>query len=369
MIHAAVAIIGAGAIGLAIARRFAQALGDKQRLVVLEQATAFGTGISSRNSEVMHSGIYYPTHSLKHRLCVAGKKKLLEYLRKKNIPYALCGKLIVATRPEQLDELKNLATQAGRNHIQPIAWLSGDEAKKMQPGLRAESALHLPETGIFNAHALVSALAADFETAQGFLVYGARVTKLYFKNGIFHLTLANREHLSADWVINAAGLGAEAIAKTLGHSPQRVYPCKGSYFFYDGPHPIRKLVYPLPSKNLTGLGIHATINLSGRLRFGPDAEYVPDMDDFGVDPARSNLFTRAAKELFPDLDGSKLAPDLVGIRPKLQSPGDNTVRDFHIAPDKHFPRCIHLLGIESPGLTACLAVADYVWVLMQPALE
>ncbi len=360
--HVTYTIIGAGVVGLSIARTIAAKLTRGENLVVVEKEDSFGRGISGRNSEVIHSGIYYPCGSLKHRLCVRGRKLLYDYCLERSVAYSKCGKLIVATDETEIDELNALYEKAQTNGVENIDFLDRKEALKLEPDINVVQALFSKETGIVDTHGLMKALTAEISDNEGMLVYRAEVRTIERKRDNYSVGLRDGTLFSTDCLINAAGLGAERISLAAGIPPQKVYPCKGNYFSYRGPHTLSHLVYPVPNKGLKGLGVHATIDLADRLRFGPDIEYVASIDDFAVDEKKKGAFYAAAMKILKNIDHEKLQPESAGIRPKLQGPDDTTFKDFYIEDEsgKGFPRFINLLGIESPGLTSAPAIGEYV---------
>lgn len=362
------AVIGAGAVGLAVARSLSQRFQGECDVLVVEKERSFGTGISSRNSEVVHSGLYYPTGSLKHRLCVAGRRSLYQYCAQKSIPHNKCGKLVVAAGRSEEPELDILFEKGRSNGIENIERLTRDQASALEPDVSASAALFLAETGILDSHSFMKSLESDIAGGNGTVSYDSEVVAIGRQGHGFQIRLRSGERFRSDHVINSGGLGASVIARMLGMAPASMYPCKGSYFAYSGAHRVKHLVYPIPEKGLAGLGVHATIDLAGRLRFGPDVEYVSSTDDFMVDERKLGAFQNAARRLFPGIDGNKLLTDQAGIRPKLQGPDDAEISDFYIREeaDKGFPGLVNLLGIESPGLTASLAIGDQVLSILQP---
>jgi L-2-hydroxyglutarate oxidase LhgO len=358
--HCKYTIIGAGVIGLAIARELSLSNQEDLGVVVVEKERTSGTGISSRNSEVIHSGIYYPTGSLKHLLCIEGRRLLYEYCSQKNIPHQKCGKLIVATSPEESEALAEVYAQAQKNDVENVVRLTRSEALTLEPDLNVYEALLSKETGITNAHALMSALEKDVNANNGTIVCGSEVIQIEHTNGSFSITLNDGTVFTSSVVINCAGLGATKIARMLGIESETMYPCKGSYFSYSGRHNCKHLIYPIPETKLTGLGVHATIDINGSLKFGPDTEYIDNTEDYSVDPKKKDKFYLSAKKLLKNIEQDKVTPDMAGIRPKIQGPNDKEVKDFHIKQDG-YPGFINLFGIESPGLTSALAIAKYVW--------
>ena len=365
-------VIGAGVVGLAVARALALA---GREVLVLDAARAIGTGTSSRNSEVIHAGIYYPPGSLKARLCVAGKRALYAYCAERGVPAKAVGKLIVATHDRERPVLAALARTAARNGVADLAELGPAEAARLEPELRCVSALLSPSSGIVDSHALMLSFQGDLEAAGGLVALGSPVEGGEVREDGVRLEIGGAEPLAlhARTVVNAAGLAAPAIARSIrGVPPERVPPAylaKGVYFGLSGVRaPFRRLVYPVPEQ--AGLGIHATVDLGGQVRFGPDVEWV-ERPDYEVDPARAEKFTAAIRTYWPGLPDGALRPDYAGIRPKIAGPGEPAA-DFWIeGPDGHgCPGLVNLFGIESPGLTASLAIADHVLALAraEPAM-
>ncbi|MCD0491586.1 NAD(P)/FAD-dependent oxidoreductase [Chromobacterium violaceum] len=349
-------VIGAGVVGLAVARALAQA---GREVVIVEAEPAMGLHASSRNSEVIHAGLYYPAGSMKARLCVAGRDALYRYCAERAIPHRRLGKLIVASRESQLARLDALEAQARANGVADIRRLTASETRALEPALDCAAALLSPSTGIVDSHALMLSLLADAEAAGAQLalaspVEGGEVTP----DGVA-LRVAGMA-LLAKRVVNAAGLFAPDVARAIAglradSIPQARY-ARGVYFSLQGRAPFSRLVYPLPEAG--GLGSHLTLDLAGQARFGPDVEWV-DGVDYRVDPARADAFYRAVRAWWPQLPDGALAPGYAGIRAKIAGPGEPDA-DFVIqGPAVHgAPGLVNLFGIESPGLTSCLAIAD-----------
>jgi L-2-hydroxyglutarate oxidase LhgO len=356
-------VIGAGVVGLALGRELAMA---GQEVAILEAEDHPGTGTSSRNSEVIHAGMYYPAGSLKARLCVAGNRSLYDYCRERKVGHRRCGKLIVASGPGQLDALDQLQARAAANGTEPLRRLSRAEAVALEPRLQCVGALLSPSTGILDSHGLMQALLRDAEDAGAAVVFRSPVLGGAPGGDGLDLDLGGAEatRVRAGRVFNCAGLQAAEVARAIrGLAPAAVPPvylAKGNYYSLAGPAPFSRLVYPVPEA--AGLGVHLTLDLAGQARFGPDVEWV-DRIDYQVDPARADSFYAAIRRYWPELPDGALQPAYSGIRPKLQGPGD-PVRDFLIqGEDQHGIRGLwNLLGIESPGLTACLALARLVAV-------
>jgi L-2-hydroxyglutarate oxidase LhgO len=354
-------VVGAGVIGLAVAR--ALALQGREVLVV-EREALIGSGISSRNSEVIHAGIYYPKGSLKARLCVEGRQRLYAHCASHGVEHRRCGKLIVAANDAQIADLHAIKVAAEANGVDDLAWLDGPEARRLEPALRAVAALSSPSTGIIDSHGYMLSLQGEAEANGAMLAFGTELTAVRPTPAGLALTFAGDDapSLVARTLVNAAGLFAPAIAAaTEGLAPQHqptAHYAKGSYFTLAGRSPFSRLIYPVPEPG--GLGVHLTLDLGGQARFGPDVEWVDDLD-YAVNPARAQKFYGAVRAYWPDLADGQLSPAYSGIRPKLSGPGEPAA-DFRIdGPGDHgVPGLINLFGIESPGLTASLALADLV---------
>ena len=353
-------VIGAGVIGLAVARALAMA---GHEVIVLEGADRFGEGISSRNSEVIHAGIYYPEGTLKAKLCVAGRQQLYDYCRTHKIEHRKCGKWIVAVDEAQSDRLHDIRAAAANNGVE-LAMHNGDRIARDVPGIHVSSGLWSPETGIVDSHGLMLSLLGELEDAGGQLVLCSPVVAAESDNQWHCLHVGGDAPLAlkAKNVINAAGLGAVPLAKDwVGlpdeHKPQQWF-ARGVYFGYSGRTPFKTLIYPIPEPG--GLGVHLTLDLAGQARFGPDVEWIEE-EDYTVDPNRQETFAKGIRQWWPGLDPARLQPAYAGIRPKLAGP-DGGFADFRIdGPEDHgLPGLVNLFGIESPGLTSCLAIADFV---------
>ena len=353
-------VIGAGVVGLAVAR--ALALRGRE-VMVLEAADAIGSETSSRNSEVIHAGIYYPPGSLKALLCVRGKALLYDYCAERGIGHRRCGKLIVATGEAQRAQLIELMAGASANGVDDLALLSRDQARALEPRLECAAALHSPGTGIVDSHALMLALRGDIENAGGIVVLNTRLAHARCAQGAIVLVAEDGTVLEARTVVNAAGLHAQALASRFeGLAPRFVPPsyfAKGNYFSLTGRSPFSRLIYPVPEAG--GLGVHLTIDLGGQARFGPDVQWTLSPDDLAVEPARGDVFYAEVRKYWPDLPDGSLRPDYAGIRPKIRPPGE-PAGDFVIrGPVTHgIAGLVNLFGIESPGLTASLAIAEHV---------
>jgi L-2-hydroxyglutarate oxidase LhgO len=362
-------VVGAGVIGLAVARALALA---GREVVVLEAENAPGAHASSRNSEVIHAGIYYATGSLKARLCLAGRPLLYRYCEERGVAHRRCGKLIVAASDAQRPELDELRRRAGRNGVHDLERLSAPELRALEPEVRGAAALLSPSTGIIDSHAYMLALQGDAQARGATVVLRSPVLGGRAVAGGIELDVGGGESamtVLAACVVNSAGLGAQSLARRIrGLAADCVPPChyaKGSYFTLAGRSPFTRLVYPLPEA--AGLGVHVTLDLAGRARFGPDVEWV-DAIDYRVDPARSQAFYRAIRRYWPTLPDGALVPAYAGIRPKIQAP-DEPAHDFLIqGPAAHgVPGLVNLYGMESPGLTASLAIAGHVLDMLTKA--
>lgn len=358
MEQADVVVIGAGVIGLAIARQLSLA---GREVLVLESAEAIGTGISSRNSEVLHAGLHYNEKSLKARLCVAGKHLLRTYCQKRAIGLNQCGKLVVAEKPEQLLELNGIKQQGERNGVNDLHMLTAAEARALEPELRCAGALLSPSSGIIDSHQLMLALQGDAETKNCTVVFHAPIKGGRIAGDRIILA-ASGVDIESRLVINSAGLSAQAVAASITGFDRNFIPplhyAKGNYFSLSGKSPFSRLIYPMPEPG--GLGIHFTLDLAGAGRFGPDVEWI-DSPDYEVDGARAAAFSDRIKRYWPGLEPDMLHAAYAGIRPKVERPGGSGT-DFIIqGPAQHgCPGIINLFGIESPGLTASLAIAEHV---------
>ncbi|WP_157215652.1 NAD(P)/FAD-dependent oxidoreductase [Flavisphingomonas formosensis] len=351
-------VIGAGAIGLAVARSLARA---GRSVLILEREGRFGAVTSSRNSEVIHAGLYYPPGSLKERLCIAGRELLYAYCAERGVPHRRCGKLVVATDAAELHALEALAAQGRAAGVAGLALVDAAAVGVLEPALRCQAALHSPLTGIVDSHALMVALLAEAEDHGALIAYRAPVEAIDRQAGGW-LVRAGGTRLLATMVVNAAGLDAQAVAARIDALAPALIPplhlAKGRYFTYSGRVPFTRLIYPLPVPG--GLGTHLTLDLAGAARFGPDVSWVQAID-YVVDPAERPRFLAAARRIWPDIDPDRLHPGYAGIRPKLSGPGEPAA-DFRIdGPARHgLPGLVNLFGIESPGLTASLAIAGEV---------
>jgi len=352
-------VIGAGLVGLAVARRLATA---GREVVVLEAEDAIGTHTSSRNSEVIHAGIYYPQGSLKARACVEGRQRLYDYCAERGVPHQRCGKLIVATDPAQLAELEGIRQHAHANGVTDVVRVSAAQARALEPELRCVAALHSPSTGIVDSHALMLFYLSDAERAGAMLALKSTLENGVVRRGGIELHVAGAEPILALQVVNSAGLRAPSLAQRIDGFPAELAPpelyAKGNYYTLSVPSPFSRLVYPVPEPG--GLGVHVTLDLGGRARFGPDVEWV-DSIDYTVDPSRAERFYAAIRRYWPRLPDGALEPGYAGIRPKISAKGSHAADFIVQGPRAHgVPGLVNLFGIESPGLTASLPLADAV---------
>ncbi len=354
-------VIGAGVIGLAVARRLARA---GREVIVLETAEGIGTVTSSRNSEVIHAGIYYPAGSLMARMCVSGKRALYQYCGEHGIPHKNCGKLIVATTSNETEKLQSIRAHAEANGVLDMQTLSGEAARALEPALNCDAALLSPSTGIIDSHALMLALRGDAEAAGAAFAFHTPLERAKAASGRIELDAGGEAPMTLECrlLVNAAGLAAPAVARSVDGMPLELIPpaylAKGNYFSCSAKAPFSHLIYPVPEPG--GLGVHLTLDMAGQARFGPDVEWV-DHIDYTVDPARGERFYPAIRRYWPALPDGALMPSYSGMRPKIVPPAVAR-QDFLIqGPRDHgVDGLINLFGIESPGLTSSLAIADHV---------
>ena len=346
-------VIGAGVIGLAVARELALA---GREVLMLERNALIGAETSSRNSEVIHAGIYYPTGSVKAETCVRGKALLYDYCDRHHVPYNRVGKLIVATSEEHLDVLRGYQSQALRNGVGHLRWLDRDEALRLEPDVRCLAGVFSETTGVIDSHAFMLSLHGDVEAHGGIVSFHTQVTDLDREDGRL-LVRCGGFDLAAQILVNAAGLEAPRVASSLG-GQRRGYYAKGHYYALSGRSPFTHLVYPVAEAG--GLGVHVTLDMAGQARFGPDVVWI-DEADYAFDPRNRDRFVEAIQKYYPALDPDRLHPDYTGIRPKL-APAGGPATDFVIeGPADHgIPGLVNLLGIESPGLTSSFAIAERV---------
>ena len=367
-------VVGAGVVGLAIARELAL---RGREVWVLEAEEAIGTQTSSRNSEVIHAGLYYQADSLKGRLCVAGKERLYDYCAARGIDHRRCGKLVVATSEEEIAQLDALVARAAACGVTDLVRLTASEARTMEPSLSCVAAVLSPSTGIVDSHGLMTALEGDLQNAGGLVALRAPVVGVHVERGAgavhgeFRLEVGGDEpmELRARTLVNSAGLGAVALAHRISGVAGSLVPpahlAKGNYYALGSRAPFSRLIYPVPQA--AGLGVHLTLDLAGQARFGPDVEWVEQIE-YSVDPRRADDFYASIRRYWPELPDNSLLPAYAGIRPKIQAPGE-PARDFMIqGPAAHgIPGLVNLFGIESPGLTACLAIGSHVAELIAAA--
>jgi L-2-hydroxyglutarate oxidase LhgO len=361
-------VIGAGVVGLAVARELALA---GREVIVLEAEDSIGNHTSSRNSEVIHAGIYYPKGSLKARLCVAGKDRLYAYCREHGVAYENCGKVLVAASDAEIPIVLGYIDKANVNGVHDLRRITLDELHELEPAVRAVAAVYSPSTGIIDSHAYMLALQGDLEQAGGTVVFlspvlGGEVTR---EGIVIRVGGSEPMELCCTTLINSAGLVAPQLARAISGIPESSIPpqyfAKGHYYTMSGRSPFRRLVYPMAGAGF--LGVHVTVDLGGQARFGPDIDWI-DRIDYSFDNSREPLFYEAIRQYYPELKDGALQPGYTGIRPKISGPKEPAA-DFMIqGPRAHgVPGLVNLYGIESPGLTASLAIAQYVRELVDPA--
>jgi L-2-hydroxyglutarate oxidase LhgO len=367
MMDAEITIIGAGVIGLAIAEKVSE---EESNVFLIEKHSSFGQETSSRNSEVIHAGIYYPEKSLKARLCVEGKRLLYDYCKKYNVPYNNCGKLIVATSEEDISVIEGIRQTAIKNGVDDLIVLESEQIAEMEPNIFALRALFSPSTGIVDSHSLMKQYETNTINNGGQIVYGSEVTGIKRIENGYEITLldADKKYYSftTRLVINSAGLTSDKVSEMAGISDEnlKILFCKGEYFRVNPQKNllIKRLIYPVPHYNLEGIGIHVTIDMGGRVKLGPDVNYLKsNVYDYKLTASKQEEFYKSAKKYLPYLKYDDIAPDMAGIRPKIQKPGE-PVRDFYIMEEskRGYPGFINLIGMESPGLTSSIAIAKYV---------
>ena len=354
-----VLVIGAGVVGLAVARAAARA---GHEVVVAEQTAGIGNGISSRNSEVIHAGLYYPTGSLRARHSVRGRHMLYEFCASHGVPHRKCGKLVVACNDAELERVQAIMTQGRTNGAEGLEMIDGKAARALEPRLHCFGAMRSPETGILDVHGYMLALEGDLEDAGGAIAFNTPVLGAARQDGQWSVRFggAEADTFTFDAVINCGGLGAQSVARAIEDYPADRIPrqvlAKGNYFTFTGKPAFTRLIYPTPMPG--GLGVHVTLDLAGRMRFGPDVEWI-ERENYEVDPRRADIFYERIRTYWPDLPDNSLAPDYAGIRPKLTGKGEPAA-DFMInSPAQHgLPGLVQLFGIESPGLTSSLSLAE-----------
>jgi L-2-hydroxyglutarate oxidase LhgO len=378
MERANVVIIGGGVVGCAVARELSRRWTD---VFLVEQSPNLGMATSSRNSGVIHSGIYYPQETLKARLCVEGNRQLYSFCAENHVPHRNCGKLVIADNDQQLGELEKLAENGRKNGVAGLRLLERKAVREREPHIEAAAALDVPSTGILSAEDLVKTLAR-LSTDQGAnILTHARVVRMESGKDFIAVTLqigdpddpahAIEETVESNCVINCAGLYADEVAAMLGNRDYRIFPVRGEYceLARAKSYLVNNLVYPLPHKHGLGLGVHLTKTLWGTVLLGPTADYVDDKNDYERNRLPVEEFARSAKSMLPELEVEDLKLAFSGIRPKLVAPGTNGFADFVIARDAGVPRAVHLVGIESPGLTSCLTIASHVAPMVAETLS
>lgn len=358
-----ITIVGAGVVGLAIAAELSR---PDLNIFILEQNARHGEGISSRNSEVIHAGIYYPAGSLKTKLCVAGNPMLYEIAARNGIPHQKTGKLIVAADSGEVDAVEQLHHNGRDNGVDSLALLSCRQIAQLEPHVQATAALYSPDTGIIDTHALMNHFLKQAQNNKAHLVCRTQVVRIEKETNGWRIFARNGKGEQYDFVsaavINSAGLSSDIIANQAGGHYQ-LYYCKGDYCAVSGVRPgwVRRLIYPAPVKNHAGLGVHLTLDLNGQMKLGPDATYTDRVEDYRVGSEKAVLFYEQARKYLPFLKPENVHPGMAGIRPKLQGPED-AFADFVIREDA--PGFINLVGIESPGLTASPAIAKFVRAIL-----
>lgn len=356
-------VVGAGVVGLAVARAFAM---QGREVVLVEQTEGIGNGISSRNSEVIHAGIYYPKSSLKAKLCIEGKKRLYQYCSENHIPHQKLGKMIVANTIEEMLTLESIHKHAQDNGVLDLSYLCQKALSEVEPELSSIAALYSPSTGIIDSHAYMLQLQADFESAGGQCIFNTKLKAIKAgTQGIYLESEQDATRILAKKCINATGLSAVSFCQNLQGFPKAILPtayfAKGSYFSYQGKVPFKHLIYPVPVNG--GLGVHLTLDMNFSAKFGPDVDWLIEGErfDYRVDPLKKTAFLNAVKRYWPSINEAKLCTDYAGIRPKIAGPSE-AAADFMIQDESThgIPGYINLFGIESPGLTASLAIASMV---------
>ena len=367
-----ITIIGAGVVGLAIAEKLSE---EYNNVFLIEKHSSFGQETSSRNSEVIHAGIYYTRNSLKAKLCVEGKQLLYEYCKKYDVPFKNCGKLIVATSVEEIEVIKGIRQTAIKNGVDDLLILGKEKIAELEPNIFALEAIFSPSTGIVDSHSLMKQYETNAVNNGCQIVYGSEVTGISKLKKGYKITLldADKKNYSftTNIVINSAGLTSDLVSGMVGISDEKlkILFCKGEYFRINPPknHLISRLVYPVPHQNMEGIGIHVTIDMAGGVKLGPDVKYLEsNIYDYKLTSSKQEAFFRSARKFLPFLEFDDISPEMAGIRPKIQKPGE-PLRDFYIMEEssRGYPGFINLIGIESPGLTSSLAIAEYVNVLVK----
>jgi L-2-hydroxyglutarate oxidase LhgO len=363
-----ITVIGAGVVGLSIAEALST---NYKRVLLIEKNDGFGKETSSRNSEVIHAGIYYPHGFLKAFLCTEGNRLLYNLCKDRNIPHKRTGKLIVAVNEEECACLENIKRHAEENGVSDLTLLGKKQCLTLEPEVRARAAIYSPSTGIIDSHSLMRSFLLSAESSGAVIAFHSKVTAIRAENGIYEVETNGGEYrFRTRVIVNSGGLYSDSIAAMAGididRHGYRLKYCKGNYFSASPSPKLRHLVYPVPPENTESLGIHATLDLSNRVKFGPDSQYI-DQIEYSVDEGRRKSFYQSIRNYLPGIKPEYLHPDMCGIRPKLQGPGE-AYRDFIIKDERDigYPGLINLIGIESPGLTSCAAIARYVNALVSP---
>ncbi len=363
-----ITVIGAGVVGLSIAEALST---NYKRVLLIEKNDGFGKETSSRNSEVIHAGIYYPHGFLKAFLCTEGNRLLYNLCKDRNIPHKRIGKLIVAVNDEECACLENIKRHAEENGVSDLTLLGKKQCLTLEPEVRARAAIYSPSTGIIDSHSLMRSFLLSAESSGAVIAFHSKVTAIRAENGIYEVETNGGEYrFRTRVIVNSGGLYSDSIAAMAGididRHGYRLKYCKGNYFSASPSPKLRHLVYPVPPENTESLGIHATLDLSNRVKFGPDSQYI-DQIEYSVDEGRRKSFYQSIRNYLPGIKPEYLHPDMCGIRPKLQGPGE-AYRDFIIKDERDigYPGLINLIGIESPGLTSCAAIARYVNALVSP---
>jgi L-2-hydroxyglutarate oxidase LhgO len=375
IMDADITIIGAGVVGLAIAEKVSE---EHKNVFLIEKHLSFGQETSSRNSEVIHAGIYYTKDSLKSRLCVEGKWMLYDYCRKYDVPYNNCGKLIVATSESEIPVIEAIRQTAIKNGVNDLSFIGREEIAGLEPNIFALKALFSPSTGIVDSHSLMKQYETNSLNNGCQIVYGSEVIGIMKVRDGYKITLLDADKQNYSFttkiIINSAGLTSDKVSEMVGITDEnlKILFCKGEYFRISPPKNklITRLIYPVPHHNMEGIGIHVTIDMGGGVKLGPDVKYLEsNIYDYKLTASKQEAFYISAKKFLPFLEFEDLAPEMAGIRPKIQKPGE-PLRDFYIMEEskRGFPGFINLIGMESPGLTSSIAIAKYVEKLIDPSL-
>ena len=367
MMDAEITIIGAGVVGLAIAEKVSE---EHNNIFLIEKHLSFGQETSSRNSEVIHAGIYYTKDSLKARLCIEGKKLLYDYCRRFEVPFNNCGKLIVASSENEIQVIEGIRQSALGNGLDDLEVLEREQISEMEPNIFALKALYSPSTGIVDTHSLMKQYETNTINNGCQIVYGSEVTGIKRIKGGYEITLLDADKKNYSFtsriIINSAGLTSDKISEMVGINDEnlKIQFCKGEYFRINPPKNrlVGRLIYPVPHPNMEGIGIHVTIDMGGGVKLGPDVKYLEsNVFDYKLTISKQEAFFKSAKKFLPFLEFDDLAPEMAGIRPKIQKPGEPQ-RDFYIEEESRrgYPGFINLIGMESPGLTSSISIAKYV---------